>query len=448
MNANWVGSIHVLALSAAVIMLTSSEGGAVDVIAAMRLEVSWPDCIVGALVAVASTIALFVFSTRESESDDEGRTGDSFLSYVFLASWLLASCLTVAFSTQKARENRIARREESDRRTEMTSPHAVPVTAAGVVVLPCTWSCIMVSMSFLSYTTPQAIRLAFPQFGRQLRGAVGGFSNLCFVGHTLMLATNPAARRRSVAHLVVHIMGAACSFGADSRSIGLTVGLAASYAVSVGGNLFELWLWTRFMKPMLDSRNPTLVAELPITAFRWLFQRGGLSMSMYCYFEALGCGSSDRTTEDIKPWLIANSTVLMHMTFVAVLSLTLLADSRMSLSAVLRGLAPLYLKVSLFVVFVTSLIPLAMFSGREHSDHQQQFSYRTASTSFLLLWVLTVSILTAGHAPQYNSNVQVELQTQATQEATGDEKRIAGRKGHVVSFSSTMGGGGTVSAGI
>ena len=56
-------------------------------------------------------------------------------------------------------------------------------------------------------------------------------------------------------------------------------------------------------------------------------------MALYCYFEALGVGISDRTAEDIQPWLDANNVVLLHLAVSAVLSLTLLADSRTSLSA-------------------------------------------------------------------------------------------------------------------
>ena len=69
--ANNAGAIHVLALSCTGILLTGSEGEAgLDVRAAMRLELILAQKCVGGLVAVASIIALFLFSTRES--DDEG----------------------------------------------------------------------------------------------------------------------------------------------------------------------------------------------------------------------------------------------------------------------------------------------------------------------------------------------------------------------------------------
>ena len=343
-NANWVGSFHVAALTAAGIALTSSEGGAgLDVLATMRLELTCYDCIEGALVAAASMIALFLYSTR-----DEAGVGNGLLSYIFIACWVVVS-LTLAFRSRTARESRIARREESNRRPQDAAQEATPVNAVKVV-LPRIWSYIMILLSFFSYAAPQAMRLVLPQL--TFRGTIGGFSNLCFVGHVLMLANNghSSTRGQSFAHLAVHITGSASGFVAESRVRGLSVGLASSYLIGMGGNVFQLWLWTRLMKPMLETRNPTLLAELPITTFRWLFQRGGLTMGLYCFFEALGVSSSDRSTEDITPWLTANSTVLIHVTFSAVLSLTLLADSRTSLSAVLRGLAPLYMNIGLAVV--------------------------------------------------------------------------------------------------
>ena len=165
-------------------------------------------------------------------------------------------------------------------------------------------------------------------------------------------------------------------------------------------------------------------------------------MALYCYFEALGVGFSDRDAEDVTPWLIANSTVLMHLTFSGALSLTLLADSRTSISAVLRGLAPLRVTVALTVVFITSLIPLLIiFAGREHGTRQQQQLYRTANTSFLLLWVVIISILAA---PPYNSTAQ---QVQSGCSVEDDEGGLTCRQRHVLSFSAAS-GGGVVTAGI
>jgi hypothetical protein len=60
-------------MSAAGIVLTSSEGGAgFDVRAAMQLEVGRIDGTVGVFVAVASIIAVLLFSTRDSGDQGSG----------------------------------------------------------------------------------------------------------------------------------------------------------------------------------------------------------------------------------------------------------------------------------------------------------------------------------------------------------------------------------------
>ena len=359
-NANWIGSLHVFALTSAGIMLTSTDGSGFDVLAAMRLDLSWPDRIEGVLVAAASMIALFLFSTREEEGTKSEKS-ISLLKYIFMGCWLLAT-LTVAFTSEAARESRLRFRKETDKRARDA---AAPVnTVAGAILLPRTWSYIMILLTCLSYTVPQAVRLVFLQY-EGFRGVIGGFSNLCLVGHILMVGNTSSALHVVFTHFSVHILGVACSFGTALRTLGFTAGLMFSYFVGAAGILLELWLWMRVVKPLLASRNPTLLAKLPITAFRWLFQRGGLNMGLYCYFEALGVGFSDRAFEDIHPWLISNNTVLAHLTFSTALSITLLADSRATLHALLRGLAPLHVKLGLFIVIVTSLIPLIMFAGRD-----------------------------------------------------------------------------------
>ena len=458
----------------------------------MRLELTWPDRIVGSLVAVASMIALFMFSTRD-EGDAAGNTL-LLLERVFSACWL-AAILTLVFHAQKARENRIRRRESSNRRSrDASAAQAAAAIAVGVAVrpdtseritisladrvtlrrncvvsnaaqaaapitpavegeephrqaalavaeLPRTWSCLVISVSCLSYTTPQAIRLALPRY-EALRGVTGQLSNLCFVAHLLMLANKGAssARKRSVVHLAVQGFGIVCHFGAELRRMGFTVGLALNSVFSVGGTVLELWLLTRIMLPTLASRNPTLHAELPIKVFQWLFQRGGLTMAMYCYFEAFGIGFSDGTAEDVRPWLDANNTVLLHLTFSAALSLTLLADSRTSLSAVLRGLAPLYEKVGLTIVFVTSLIPLAMFAGREWCDRQQQPLYSVASTSTSLLWAVAVGVLAAGHTLHLNNSKNNQALTAPVGGSSGEEEG-GNEQDRAASFSAVSGGG-------
>ena len=113
------------------------------------------------------------------------------------------------------------------------------------------------------------------------------------------------------------------------------------------------------------------------------------------------------------------------------LSLTLLADLRASLSAVLRGLASLHVKAGVAVVFVASLISLAMFAGREFCKNEQGSLYRAAEASVLLLcWLISVGILMAGHVAQGNGTAKQVLATRNGEEnnegATGREERARG----------------------
>ena len=360
--------MHVLCLSGTRIILTNSEGGAgFDIIAAVRLELSYSEVLIGILVSVASLVALFVFSTRESEKQFE--TTITILQTVFRTCWSVAF-LTLAFNSKRARETRIRRRESTQPLPNGTMPGrnrddsgTQPGSAAATIItLPHTWSCVMISLSLLTYTAPQIVRFAF-RF-EKYRGALGSFSNLCFVAHLMMICNNQHSSQLSVAHLTVHIVGNACTFGSDSRNIGFSLGLALSYFILMGSAVLEFWLWNRVIRPMLASRNSKLLAKLPVTVFRWLFQRGGLTMGMYCYFEALGAGADlDRSSEDIQPWLHANNCIISQYTLSVVLSLTMLADARTSLSAVLRGRAPLHVTVGLALAICASLIVLMMFAG-------------------------------------------------------------------------------------
>ena len=175
-------------------------------------------------------------------------------------------------------------------------------------------------------------------------------------------------------------------------------------------------------------------------------------MAMYCYFESLGIGfSDDLTAEDIAPWLGANSAVLMHFTFSACLSLTLLADSRTSLSAVLRGLAPLYEMAGLAIVFVASLIPLTMFAGREYTGRQQKSLYSAAFASFSLLWIVAAGVMAAGHASQLEQNDTAKVQTLPVPAPSVGGSTEAGEGSNeedgAASFSE-LSGGGALTAGI
>ena len=159
-------------------------------------------------------------------------------------------------------------------------------------------------------------------------------------------------------------------------------------------------------------------------------------MSMYCYFEALGVGFRIQmpdgddgeiiiiTADNIYPWLRSNSVMINHFTLPAVLAVTLLADSRISLNAVLRGLAPLYVKVGLALLFVASLISLAMFAGQEFSIQQERSVYHVylvAYVTFLLLWVLIGSIMAAGRISQ-DRTAKVDGLTTPAARGSSEEK--------------------------
>jgi hypothetical protein len=205
--------------------------------AAMRLELTRPELGIGALAAVASMIALFMFSARANVDDGFIRKARDVLTYVFVACWVIAF-VTLACNAQKAQRTRTVRQIDESNWNVRNAAKAVNV-ARSAGVLPRTWSCIMISLSFLSYTAPQAIRLALPQFKR-LRGVVGAFSNLCFVAHLLLLAKNEAssARQISVVHLAVQVTGYLCNLGADLRSMTFTWGLALSYLIAAGCAFF------------------------------------------------------------------------------------------------------------------------------------------------------------------------------------------------------------------
>jgi hypothetical protein len=306
----------------------------------------------------------------------------------------------------------------------------------------------MISLSLLTYTAPQIVRFAF-RF-EKYRGALGSFSNLCFVAHLMMICNNQHFSQLSVAHLTVHIVGNACTFGSDSRNIGFSLGLALSYLIFMGSAVLEFWLWNRVIRPMLASRNSKLLAKLPVTVFRWLFQRGGLTLGMYCYFEALGAGADlDRSSEDIQPWLHANNCIISQYTMSVVLSLTMLADARTSLSAVLRGRAPLHVTVGLALAICASLIVLMMFAGREFSDADEASFYSVANACFMLLWIVIAGIITAGQYVFRRHRAQTSATELASRSATGsvvgdgEEQAPSGR----ITFSA-LSGSTVVTAGI
>lgn len=263
-DANTIGAWHIGMASALWIILTNSEGGAgFNLLAAMRLELSWVEVVAASFATIASMLALFSFATRES---DKQAVPSIYVATAFNVCWFIAA-LTLGLNTEKAHESR-QRRNRHRRRSDM------PATT---VVLPHSWSGVFISLSFFSYTLPQAWRFAFRFEG--FRGTIIAFSNLCFVAHLLMLVTQKrsAARRIGAAHLFVQLAGIVCEKLAVSRNAGVEFAMG-DCIVQAGAACFEYCLWTRLIQPMLASGNPKLHDELPLSTFRWLFQKGGLMM--------------------------------------------------------------------------------------------------------------------------------------------------------------------------
>ena len=439
--ANQVGAMHVFYSVGAGIVLTNSEGGAgFDTLAAVQLELSWPEGVAGSLMAVATVIALFLFATRESRQD---LTNSNFvLANLFIACWVVA-VLTLTLNTKKANKSRQKRRERASSKREQRKASTMPgqkrICSVGqpvVAMLPRAWSFVLVALSFASYTgasalnnaiscmfvlhvcftclllltftrmfslhiraAPQTVRWAFQV--EWLRGAIGAFSHLCFVCHFFLLTNETSEKGILTSHLIMHLAGHASSFAATSRVAGVTAGLVVAYLIGTSGVLCEFFLFVRVVKPILALRNKRLHDELPLTIFRWMFHKAGLVMALYCYFEAVGVGfDSSLSSKDVSPWLTANNTTILHLTFSVALGSTLIADASTSLSAVLRGKAPSYVTVGFALSMCTSLIPLAMFAGREFAGRRQSAMYSTASVSFILLWAINLGVVSAGHSSQ------------------------------------------------
>jgi hypothetical protein len=113
-----------------------SRGDAIDMRAVMRFELSGPEIIMSTLVTVASILALFLFSTRES-AEDEQQTQIALFS-------------RITFNSDRIHyfHSKRTRRRASQQHNE-------------TVALPPAWSCIFISLSFFSFTAPQIIRCVF-----------------------------------------------------------------------------------------------------------------------------------------------------------------------------------------------------------------------------------------------------------------------------------------------
>ena len=401
---NYIGAIHAIAVVGLWIMMTNKQGGAgFDDLAAIRLELSRTELVVGFCVSCASLIALYLFATREAEGQDMDR--HTVTKNVFLACW------AIAFSSLALTMNRVHDKREKKRRDSMSGeegahahkPHTTSrqpglemPTCGEVVVIPRTWSYLLMFISFVSYAVPQLFRVALQI--DQLRGVTAAFANLIFMCHALMLSTtdNALARRTLVAHLGLILVGTAGAVIGDGRSTGFGLSLFLSYVITSVGYSLELVIWLCLIQPAM-KRNESLNNALPITTFRLLFRDGCITMSLYCHFESIGVGFLE-SSEASAPWLTANTCVLTHFAFSMLLTNTIVADTGHTLNAALRGKAPWHIKVALGLSLSTSLLAMAMFAGREWSGERQVSVYSYAFIVFQLLWALVGGIVFVAHS--------------------------------------------------
>ena len=384
--ANNIGSFHVLFFAVVAIMAADTNvGTGIDMGVILRLEVSTQERVAGAMIAVASLLAVAMFAFRETKGLYDFSVTQS-ANLVFLVCWVIAA-LTLA-TTMGKRDN--AARAASRRLT-------------AVDVVPHTYRYIFISLSFMSYTAPMLYALSQTTPG-VFRGANGGFSNLLLMAHCMASCTDkrPSTRRLILAHLGVQILGAAGSYAVSVQDLGFDWSSMLGNMIGSAGILFEVWLCTRVLLPLLKVHSPSLYAKLPLTIFRWLFERGGLTVALYVYFESVSVGlDTERSSQNVDPWLWANSAMLMQFTFSALLAATVFADAGSSLSVMLRGKAPEHVSVSFALMSCTSLLALILFAGREFAGERQLVLFTQVYNLITLLWVMNIGITVVSLFPRY-----------------------------------------------
>ena len=167
-----IGALHVTFSSVVGIILSHEGGGAgFNLTAAMQLQLSYPERFSVALLALASLIALFLFSTREADQvSAEAEVASGVCKNMFLVCWFAAT-VTLVLNTEEARDSRTRNTRSRD---QVSQRRDAGGDTTAVVVVPAAWSFILVALSFISYTAPQIARLVFSQF-ENLRGVLGAF---------------------------------------------------------------------------------------------------------------------------------------------------------------------------------------------------------------------------------------------------------------------------------
>ena len=410
-------------------------------------------------MALASLIALALFASREAEIPDDTRDALIFrqatqtsLHNLFLSCWV-GTVLIITHMMAKINAERIADRSinsHSARKPTVLSnllrqrqrrgtsygraldPSLVnmPQSTSGQhrcsslvnsppstpgqqrrrsipprIVLPWTWSCVMVSLTLFSYTVPQIVRIVWPFEG--LRGVTGAFGNLCFVAHGMMITTKTEIEIRWLlwAHISALLTGVISASLADMFILGFGWATVLAYAVAFAGFVFEFMFLTYVLLPMVAKYNPDLSDSLPETTFRWLFSNGGMTLAAYCYFEAVGIGfQTSRSMADITPWLYSNAFILNQFVFSGNMAATLAADTDVSLMSVLRGKAPWHVQMAFALTVCNSLIALVLFSGREFTSERQCALYQHMSNVFACSWAFTLVVLYYAHTAWRKNN--------------------------------------------
>ena len=291
--ANFVGSLQVVFSSSSWMVLTNTEGGAgFDMITAMYVAFSTSELVSSAFATIASLIALYLFANR----DEPDKTDTPFFRAVlsttmpFTACWVMAVSI-LAFTMKPVSVERNFKRElEHDtiirgvrpRHRRNSSGPATLGASAGVVIYPPprAWCFVMMSLSFMSYTVPQMVRMCLRT--EYLRGASAGFSYLCWVSNALLSSTDASssAQRRIFVHFVTGVLaGRVASFVSDSRSVGWTLGGIAAFTSSQVGYVCLIYVWMHINR-MLAKKNPQLHGNLPRVTFIWIFKRGGFGMAV------------------------------------------------------------------------------------------------------------------------------------------------------------------------
>jgi len=283
--ANYIGSFHLFAISFfGLLGADTSWGLGIDLGTIMALDLSWPECIVGLTITITSCIALALFALREVEGD-ENMFVVSVLWNIFFACWLLAA-VTIAMTMDGVRERR-ARHTRAARRITRQRVHAQSRMSkqanAVVVPFPAGWAWFLSISTVFSYTIPQQLRLWLEY--TKLRGTTGAFSNMLCIAHFLM-ATNDRGRatwRLQLVHWGLHITGLITASIAElyeAESEARQIELVVMSFMEVLVHAYEFWYWFYILQPSLLKWNPKLNSGLSVAIFRWLFERGGLLLSM------------------------------------------------------------------------------------------------------------------------------------------------------------------------